>query len=741
MHPFILAAALALLPAPTHVVAGRVIDPSGVPLPDVRVTVLEARRTTSTDSAGRYRIAELPSGTFTLSFASIGRRPETRRVTLDGADVSLDVTMQESLIELDAVQVTATPTATDALASPQPMASRSGEELAANQAPSLGETLQGMPGVHSWSTGVGIGKPVIRGLSSSRVLVLDDGQRLESQQWGDEHSPNVETVDADRIEVIRGPASVLYGSDAIGGVVNVIRPDLPDAIGRPGFLHGTLSGGYGTNNLQPDGAVSLSGASGHVGFRASFSGRSSDNVRTPSYTLWNSGNRATSGSGTLGIRGGWGSAAATFSHRDEHIQLTDEDPAATPNQRIASDIGRATLAVPLGLSRLEITAGAERSRRREFEEDTSTAVALGLLQNTWTADVHFHHAPVGRLSGILGFSGVRTTFEKFGAETLIPGSRANNAGIYAFEQTELDRWGISAGLRYDFRQLTVDADSDIGVTAQQRTYHAVSGNVGLLFRVAEPVALVLNVGRGFRAPSSFDLFANGVHEGTVAFERGNAALLNETSLNTDVALRARTAKAAVEIGAFLNAIQHYIYSVPTGSTDPASGFEIFDVTQGNARLIGAEVSLQYHPVRTMHVNVTADYVRGQNTSTDTPLPNMPPLRATWSIRFEPRGGGTLRNPWLSFGGETNGRQARQDPAEAAFYADAFGGAGYQSTSYSLFNAGAGVDVSGIGRTAHLSLGIRNVFDTPYAEYLSRIKTNALNPGMGRTLVGKAAIDF
>src|SRR5919112_552719 len=170
-----------------------------------------------------------------------------------------------------APQVTATPNATTLLNSPQPVSALSQDELRQAQAPSLGETIQSLPGVRSLSTGTGIGKPVIRGLTSNRVLIVADGQRLETQQWGDEHSPNVETGDAERIEVIRGPASVLYGSDALGGVVNVVPKELPDAIGRDGFVSGELSTSYSTNNREPDGTVALEGATGGFGFRSSFS--------------------------------------------------------------------------------------------------------------------------------------------------------------------------------------------------------------------------------------------------------------------------------------------------------------------------------------------------------------------------------------------------------------------------------------------------------------------------------------
>ena len=191
-------------------------DTTGAALADVRVRVLEAGRGTTTDLEGKFTLAELPSGTYGVAFSRIGYAPIVRRVTIGAEDVSLEVSMRPSAVELPEVQVTATPNATTALTSPQPTSVLAGDNLRVAQAPSLGETINGLAGVHSISEGPAIGKPVIRGLSSSRVLVLDNGQRIETQGWGDEHSPNVETADAERIEVIRGPASVLYGSDALG---------------------------------------------------------------------------------------------------------------------------------------------------------------------------------------------------------------------------------------------------------------------------------------------------------------------------------------------------------------------------------------------------------------------------------------------------------------------------------------------------------------------------------------------
>ena len=727
-------------PAVPQSITGQVMAGGGTPVPEARVVLVEAGRVVQTGPDGRYTLTGIPTGRYTLSVSAIGYAPQVRRVLVAATPLTADFTLKESLVELPPLQVTSTPTATDPLVSPQPTAVVDGENLHAAQAPSLGETLNQVAGVHSLSTGAGVGKPVIRGLTSNRVLVLDDGQRTETQQWGDEHGPNIETALADRIEVIRGPASVLYGSDALGGVVNVIpRPLLAAEPGRS-VLHGEASASYSTNTRSPDGALLLEGASGTVGYRATLSGRSARDVRTPDYRLWNSGNRAGGGSLALGVRRGWGSLTGSYSGRWERIELTDEDPAATPLQRIATGRARLDGVFGLGASRLEVAAGYERNRRREFEDRAATDVALGLLSQNYTLDARLFHAPVGQMSGTLGVSGLRTTFDKFGEETLIPNTDVKAVGLYGFEQVHGGPWDLSFGARYDYRTLAL-RDTTIPGVDTDRSWHSFTGNLGLLYKLAEPAAVVLNVGRGFRAPSSFDLFANGVHEGTVAFERGNADLNTEKSLNTDLALRLQTTSAAVELGGFVNWVEDFIYTVPSGATDPGSGFQIYDVTQGNARLEGLEFAGQVHPTRWLHLQGTADYVRGTNTSTGNPLPAIPPFRATWNARIEFQRGGPLGEPYLALGGEHNGRQTRLDPAEASFFAGAFGGAGYQSEAYTLVNAGGGFSVGTGAGELHVDLLVRNLFDTAYANFLSRLKTNAENPGMGRSVMLRLTTEF
>ena len=706
-------------PAAIASLTGIVTDTAGAPLADVRVTILEANRSTSTGPEGRFSFSQLSSGTYGVSFARVGFAPVVRRVTVDGSDVTISVAMRRTLVELPSLQVTATPIATTALTAPQPTSVISASDLAAAQAPTLGETLEGLAGVRNLSTGQGVGKPVIRGLTGNRVLVLADGQRLENAQWGDEHGPNVGTATAERIEVIRGPASVLYGSDAIGGVINVVERELPDAIGGEPFVSGTVSAAYATNGSAPQGSAVLEGGAGRVGWRATMSGLEGDDVDTPAGPLANSGLWTASGSGSIGYRGSWGSVATSVTHRQEKLEIHEdpaEEPDATPFQRVGDTRVSLEANVPLGLSRFQLDAGWERNRRREFEEAGAADVALGLETESWTANGHLHHRPLGSFEGIVGASFQRSALDRFGEETLVPAHESWAYGVYGYEQLEIGRWHLSFGARADRRVLDVEETDELAVEAQRRAWNSFTGNAGAVYRLAEPVSLVLNLGRGYRAPSAFDLFANGVHEGTIRYERGNPDLANETSFNTDLAVRMQTNRLGAEVGTFYNRIDGYIYPDPTGLIDPESGFQIYDITQGDARLVGIETALDWHPTALLHFSGNADYTHGTNLTTDEPLAFVPPLRVAGQLKLEPEAIGGFTNPYLSVGVEANARQSRPDPEEFA------------PAGYALVSLGAGLVVPTGNLLTAIDLSVNNLLDTEYRGFMNRYKLYALDPG-------------
>jgi iron complex outermembrane receptor protein len=218
-----------------------------------------------------------------------------------------------------------------------------------------------------------------------------------------------------------------------------------------------------------------------------------------------------------------------------------------------------------------------------------------------------------------------------------------------------------------------------------------------------------------------------VHEGTVRFERGDSTLKNETSINTDLALRLQGKSVTAEIGGFANFIDDFIFPDPSGEIDPASGLQIFDITSGNARLTGVEAAVEFHPTTFLHLRGTADYTRGENTATDLPLPFVPPFRATYSARLEGGQAGRLENPYFSIGGESNAKQTRVDPDDFA------------PEGYTLANLSGGFTVPLGEKRIALDLQLRNVFDKSYASFLSRYKTYALDPG--RNFIVRVSSDF
>jgi iron complex outermembrane receptor protein len=284
-----------------------------------------------------------------------------------------------------------------------------------------------------------------------------------------------------------------------------------------------------------------------------------------------------------------------------------------------------------------------------------------------------------------------------------------------------------------------------GTPEQTRTYHSVTGNVGVLFHVSEPVALVLNVGRGYRAPQPIELFANGVHEGTIQYDVGNPNLENETSINTDLALRVQGGRVSLEVGGFANHISNYIYVRPTGTFDSPSGrlespcsdpkhfscFQKFQAVQGDARLIGFELSAEYHPTSYLHLSGTADYTRGQNRSSGQPLPLVPPFRATYAARLEGKGNRAFLRPYISVGGETDARQSKLDPDDIA------------PAGYTLANAGAGVGLDVGPRVISVDVTIRNLLDKDYQSFLSRYKfaTDPIVLDAGRNVTVRVGMEF
>jgi iron complex outermembrane receptor protein len=710
--------------------SGTVLNEKQSPLANVNVTIPALKRGTTTDVAGKFTFDKLPAAIYVVAISQIGYRSETRTVNLTNGDATLTVTLHVSPLTMSTVTVTAKPQPTDVLTTPQAVAVLEGAQLNQLRGQTIIQSLEKSPGVSLYTTGAGIAKPVIRGLTSQRVLVVTDGVRQEGQQWGDEHGPEIDALDVDRIEVVRGPNSVLYGSDALGGVINIIKVEIPSAsAGAPQLGGNFLLNGFSNNN-QGAGALSLYGASGIWGYRANLSLRDGSDVRTPDGKLFNSGGNEHNGSGMLGLQGDWGSVSADYSRFNEKLQIHEdpaEDPEATPFQKIQHDKVHLHANLPFPALRLEVNGGWQQNHRREFEEIDATDPALNLILKTTSVEVKAHHQPLGSTFGTIGLSLLRQKNETLGEEKLIPAYTTTNVAGFIYEETHIQEMSFSAGLRYDTRNLEVTANEDLGVPAQTRDYHAVTGTVGAVWRAAEPLAFALNVGRGWRSPVAYELFVNGVHEGTVRFDIGDSTLQPETSLNFDLSARFATARVQGEITGFHNRINRFIFASPTGEIDPESGFDNYQLKQADATLVGAELSLQAQAANWLILEGGADFVRGANDQTDQPLPLMPANRIKLGARLTGTAWGKLANPYIAFNSKVMLAQNRIEAYET------------KTGGYTLFDLGAGVEIPAGAQKVSVDLAVENLFDKAYRDHLNRYKAYALNPGRNVTL--KASVPF
>jgi iron complex outermembrane receptor protein len=710
--------------------SGAVVDQQNVPLSNVNVTIPALHRGTVTSQDGRFAFPNLPAGVYTVRVTAVGYAAETRTVNLSAGDVTLNVALRVSPIETSGLTVTAKPQPTDALTSPQSVSVVEGRQLDRQRGESLMRAIENSPGVSLYTTGAGIVKPVIRGFTSQRVLVVMDGIRQEGQQWGDEHGPEIDGLDVDRIEVVRGPNSVLYGSDALGGVVNIVKADVPTASGDSAEFGGNLLFDGFSNNRQRAGALSLRGAGRAVGFRANLSGQKATNVTTPTRRLYNSGTEELNGSGMLGVKGDWGALSVDYAHVGQKLQIHEdpaEEPGATPYQKVGHD--RAHLHADLHFPelRLEADGSWQRNNRKEFEEKDAPGPVLNLVLDTASLDVKGHHQPVGAMFGTVGISVMGQRNRTLAEEQLIPEFDLLNFAGFLYEEVQLKEVSLSAGVRYDARSVDVKANPDLNVAAQTRDYSAVTGTAGLVYRAGAPLAFAFNVGRGWRAPTAFELFADGVHEGTVRYEVGDADMRPEVSLNVDLAVRYASHRAQGELSVFQNKINRYIYLSPTGQQDPDSGFEIFLNRQADATLVGAEFSLQAQAADWLVLNAGADFVRGTNDLTDRPLPLIPAHRLKLGARLTKASVGGLKNPYLSVDAKVVAAQGRVDVFETP------------TGGYRLLDVGLGAEIPVGQRRASIDLAVENLFNRAYVDHLSRYKGYALNPGRNFTV--KVSLPF
>ncbi len=745
---------------------GRVTDESGRTLPGASVLVHELQRGTVTDAYGVYRFERMRPGRYHLHVHYLGYEAQRVDIQLSGNTVQ-HIRLQPSSLELREIVVENDLTKTNESQITQSTDIVGEEQLRRYAGLTLMQGLERLPGVQSINTGIGISKPVIRGMSFNRVVVAENGVKQEGQQWGIDHGLELDQFNVGRVEVLKGPASLLYGSDAMAGVIQVKPALLPAGDSLSGSL--TLLGRSVNDHVGGSAVVQRQGKDGWV-YRARLTAHQYGDYKLPadSFTynrfiipipdarLENTAGQELHGSAMLGLHRKWGYSQVNWSSFTQRIGFFPGAIGRPLGYRVVNDGNRRNIALPsqyirhhklswnssiiLGNNWLEADLGWQRNVRDELSLphnhgrpflDSSTNVAHGLDLQTLSYNVRYHLQLDSSRQLLLGSSGQLQDNVISGYEFLIPNFSNRQLGAFALLQWQYSRrLFVNAGLRYDVGWLQSDAFREsllvqgTWIERQRapqidRFFGNASGAVGMSYQWRKSINLKANLGSSFRLPTIPELTSNGVHHGSFRHEVGDSTLRPERGWQLDLAANYRSSRWEVKLSPYFNYFSNYIYLRPTGIfTFLPEGGTIFQYTQGRVLHTGTELQLEYHLLENLHLGLLGEYVWMKNLDTQLPLPWTSPATLTWEVAYEfeksPR---WLQKPMFGIDWKWVARQNRVDRNEDP------------TPAYSLLNVQAGSDFRWGKQRLQFRFLVNNLLDVRYLNHLSRFRLlNLPDPG-------------
>jgi len=753
------------------------------PLAGATVFISDLKLGVIADSTGNYIFKNIPSGSFLIEIKFEGYKSITRNIIIKGATVHENFVLEESAAEINEVVVTGTSKATQIKRNPVPIVSVSHDYLVTNLNTNAIDAIAKIPGVRAVTTGPNVSKPFIRGLGYNRILTLYDGIRQEGQQWGDEHGIEVDQYAVNRVEVIKGPASLSYGSDALAGVVNLI-PTQPAPEGK---MIGDIVADYQTNNKMFGGSGMLSSTKNGVEWLVRISHKQATNYQNKiDGRVFGTSFNETDGNASVGIHRKWGYSHLDFVMYDDLQEIPDgsRDSAtwkftrqiteADTVRQIVSDADLSSYKMePLHQhvqhyrifsannfilndgSRLLVNFGLQKSVRREFshpEIPYQNVPGLYLQLNSFNYDIKYSLNDIHDWNITFGVNGMyQQNTVTNGTEFVIPSYHQFDIGPFATAKKTFGKLDIAGGLRYDLRSFhndelytqpnpvsgfdmpvygkdTVGADHPF--STYSHTFSGVSGSIGATYNFSEKVSVKANISRGFRAPNISEISANGVHPGTGFYQIGNDNFKPEFSLQEDIGFVFSSKFAVIEFNLFNNFINNYIYNQKligvngTDSVIAGSGVQqTFKFQASRANLYGGELSVDLHPLKGMHFENSVSVVYAQNKGNV----GIAVSDSEKYLPFIPPLHGTSE---LRFDFDMKSLHIKHGfvKMQMEYYANqdriysAFG-TETRTPGYTLFDAGIGGSfVNKQNKTiCSVYLMANNIFDITYWDHLSRLK--------------------
>jgi iron complex outermembrane receptor protein len=713
-------------------IEGTITDQDNEPLLGATVFIADLNKGTISNENGEYQLLNIPNGKHRVQFSYIGFANLIETAELHGESIELDVRLQQTAVEADEVVVSGFTSSTqhDNAAKIEVLKL---DPHAVKTTPNFSEVIAQVPGVDMISKGSGVSRPVIRGLSMNDILVLNNGVRFENYQYSEHHPLGIDEFGIANVEVIKGPASLLYGSDAIGGVINFIKEN-PAPVG-------SISGDY---NLQLfSNTLGMTNNFGIKGTSKKFFGGVRAGQKTNADFLQGGGAFAPNSrfnemsvKANTGFTGKIGSFKLFYDFSNQKLGLVEDEAIEEITQRgrknsvwyqqfnthlIASQN-------KLYLDRFKLVLNAAYQSTELIHVGEADAYEIQMRLSTLTYDARLHlpsRENSEYIIGIQGFNQINTNLNN--RETkLLPDAVTESYSAFGFMQhTFLEKLKLQTGIRYDLKSISTQA---IGFSSDTMTYReaidkdygSFSGSFGATYSLTEEVLFRANFAAAYRTPNLAELTSNGQHE--LRYEIGDQNLVPENAYETDLSFHIHDDHFTFDIAGFYNLIRHYIFISPTGDTT-SSGISIYRYLQANSALFGGEAGLHIHPkpVEWLHIETTFASVIGKQENGDY-LPFVPAHKLRFELRLEKEDIWSLKNGFIAAYTTTAFDQNKAAPDETT------------TSGYTLLDLSIGGSIKIRNQLLSISISANNLFDKKYMDHLSTLKEVGLfNPGRNLTL--------
>ena len=713
---------------------GKITDRDNLPLAGATISLPEINKGTISDANGYYQITNLPNGNIKVQYSFIGYASKVETIVLNGSTVELNVKLNQSVVEAEEIVVSGGYNTTQHQNAVKiDVLKLKPTEIKAT--PNFMETLTKIPGVDMISKGSGVSKPVIRGLSMNDILVLNNGVRFENYQYSSHHPLGIDEFGIDDVEVIKGPASLLYGSDAIGGVLNFIK----EKPAPEGSIVGDYTLQLFSNTLGMTNNLGIKGASKNIfgGVRVGQK-TNSDFLQGSGAYIPNSRFNENSIKSNVGTTNKIGTFKLFYDYNQQKLGLVEEEAidAITKRgrtndifyQRLKTHLLSSQNKIYLGSMKLDVNAAYQNTELVHFGEKDFYEIQMNLATLTYETKLYL---PSGKNSEcIIGFQGMNQENTNLNnRETkLLPNAQVNNySGFALLQKTFFKKLKLQTGIRYDNKMLTSKAisvvDSADYRAALNKNYGSFSGSFGATFNITEKLLFRANVAAGYRTPNLAELTSNGQHE--TRYEVGDDALVPENSYEFDVSSHYHLENFTFDIAGFYNTINHYIFISPTGTSTP-NGIPIYKYMQQNSTLFGGEAGIHYHPlfVNWLHLQTTFASVIGKQDNGEY-LPFVPANKLNFEIRAEKEKLAFFHNAFVAVNTHTAFNQNNAAPDETT------------TAGYSLLDLSIGSNLKLKNQLIYIGFSANNIFDKKYIDHLSTLKeVNLYNPGRNFALTMK-----